>query len=332
MQRIIPATMRRPSSSPAALSFVLALAFLAQCSAFVLPPTPLAAASLRRQPHTVSKVLQPSLLFTRLCAPAAAAAAPVAPVGGSGSGLLPRLKTMAKNVVTGLPVIALSTISGGFLAGSLHSVTGTFGFLSIISYYTRFLFYFVSFAHSTSLNTHPHKGSTQSINFSFPASLPSSHFLQTSPNIPHKNKHIGPDHLAALLPRCIGKRWYQALRIGAVWGLGHGISAIIMGMVAFFLKGRLSSYSHSTLIPKLSLYTEVLIGVSLIIIGLLGLKEAASFEAPAVVMEADGTTAVASSSGTLKKVRFKHIVVVVIEQEMQCVSLPSLPLLSFSLI
>jgi cytochrome c biogenesis protein CcdA len=96
------------------------------------------------------------------------------------------------------------------------------------------------------------------------------------------------------------------LRIGAVWGLGHGISAIIMGMVAFFLKGRFSSYSHSTLIPKLSLYTEVLIGVSLIIIGLLGLKEAASFEAPAVVTEADGTTAVASSSGMLKKVRLRE--------------------------
>lgn len=79
-----------------------------------------------------------------------------------------------------------------------------------------------------------------------------------------------------------------------------------MGMVAFFLKGRLSSYSHSALLPKLSLYTEVLIGVSLIIIGLLGLKEAASFEPPAVVTELDGTTAVASSSGTLKKVRSRR--------------------------
>lgn len=79
-----------------------------------------------------------------------------------------------------------------------------------------------------------------------------------------------------------------------------------MGMVAFFLKGRFSSYSHSTLIPKLSLYTEVLIGVSLIIIGLLGLREAASFHAPAVVTEADGTTSLASSSGTLKKVRLKR--------------------------
>ncbi|TFJ87158.1 hypothetical protein NSK_001490 [Nannochloropsis salina CCMP1776] len=138
-------------------------------------------------------------------------------------------------MVTGLPLVAFSTISGGMLAGSLHAVTG-------------------------------------------------------------------PDHLAALLPRCIGKRWYQAMRIGAVWGLGHGISAIIMGMVAFFLKGRLSTYSHNTLIPKLSLYTEVLIGVSLIIIGLLGLKEAAHFDVSAVMpLEAEGSIAGSAASGAAKK-------------------------------
>jgi len=37
----------------------------------------------------------------------------------------------------------------------------------------------------------------------------------------HNSLATGPDHLAALLPRCIGKRWYQAMRIGAVWGLGE---------------------------------------------------------------------------------------------------------------
>jgi hypothetical protein len=62
-----------------------------------------------------------------------------------------------------------------------------------------------------------------------------------------------------------------------------------MGMAAFFLKGRLSSHH---LLPKLSLYTELLIGVSLIAIGLLGLKESASFEA-APELAAAG----ASSSG-----------------------------------
>jgi len=302
MQRIIPATMRRRSSFPAALSCLLALAFLlADACAFVQlrPPTPLAAASLRWQPHTISKVLEPSPLFTRLRAPAAAAAAPVAPAGASGSGLLPRLKTMAKNVVTGLPVVALSTISGGFLAGSLHSVTGTYVLQCVCQ---QMYSVFSSTLCPSHLSTHPPEGFTLEHRRLLPCIV--THYPHTLP--PTTYKHTGPDHLAALLPRCIGKRWYQALRIGAVWGLGHGISAIIMGMVAFFLKGRFSSYSHSTLIPKLSLYTEVLIGVSLIIIGLLGLKEAASFEAPAVVTEADGTTAVASSSGMLKKVRLRE--------------------------
>lgn len=62
-----------------------------------------------------------------------------------------------------------------------------------------------------------------------------------------------------------------------------------MGMAAFFLKGRLSSHH---LLPKLSLYTELLIGVSLIAIGLLGLKESAHFEAsPELATTAGGAGA-----------------------------------------
>jgi hypothetical protein len=63
-----------------------------------------------------------------------------------------------------------------------------------------------------------------------------------------------------------------------VCGIGHGLSAILMGAVAFFLKGRLSSsFSHGFL-PKFSLYTELLIGLSLVVIGVLGIKEAASYD------------------------------------------------------
>ena len=48
----------------------------------------------------------------------------------------------------------------------------------------------------------------------------------------------GPDHLAAVLPRCIGQRWWRAFPVGAVWAVGHGVSACLLGAVAFFLKGR----------------------------------------------------------------------------------------------
>lgn len=40
----------------------------------------------------------------------------------------------------------------------------------------------------------------------------------------------GPDHLAALLPRIMGQKWHNSMRIGAMWGLGHGFSAMAIGL------------------------------------------------------------------------------------------------------
>ena len=121
------------------------------------------------------------------------------------------LRSISKRLFLVLPFF-FSTFSGGFLAGSLHSVTG-------------------------------------------------------------------PDHLAALLPRCIGKSWGQALKVGAIWGLGHGASAFIMGFVAFMLKGRLEGFHFKgiNIVDQLSLYTEGLIGLSLIAIGLIGIQEGLSY-------------------------------------------------------
>jgi len=81
----------------------------------------------------------------------------------------------------------------------------------------------------------------------------------------------GPDHLAALLPRCIGKQWWAASKIGAIWGLGHGLSGMVLGMIAFFFKDKISGGSVAT---KLASFTEVAVGLSLILIGVLGLKDA----------------------------------------------------------
>jgi len=85
----------------------------------------------------------------------------------------------------------------------------------------------------------------------------------------------GPDHLAALLPRCCGQRWWRAARVGALWGTGHGISATILGLVAFGLKNRFTSVpSVVGLLHGASSAMEVAIGASLVVIGLLGMKEA----------------------------------------------------------
>lgn len=82
----------------------------------------------------------------------------------------------------------------------------------------------------------------------------------------------GPDHLAALLPPSIGRSGWNGLRIGTVWGLGHGLSAITLGLCAYFMKGQLLA-QHSDLFARLSDLTESVVGVSLVIIGIIGIRE-----------------------------------------------------------
>ena len=81
----------------------------------------------------------------------------------------------------------------------------------------------------------------------------------------------GPDHLAAILPPSVGQPGWYGLRIGATWGLGHGVSAIFLGICAYFLKGRMSS--KFKFLQKLSTLAESAVGVSLLAIGFLGIKE-----------------------------------------------------------
>jgi len=81
---------------------------------------------------------------------------------------------------------------------------------------------------------------------------------------------IGPDHLAALLPRCCGQAWYRAGSVGALWGMGHGVSATLLGLTAFALKTTL----NSKWLRATSHVTELAVGLSLIVIGVLGWKEA----------------------------------------------------------
>jgi cation diffusion facilitator family transporter len=77
----------------------------------------------------------------------------------------------------------------------------------------------------------------------------------------------GPDHLAALLPLCLGRRWYLAATTGAIWGLGHGVGAALVGLLGFALRGTLN-------LDALSGYMEAAVGISIIIIGATGLIEA----------------------------------------------------------
>ena len=82
---------------------------------------------------------------------------------------------------------------------------------------------------------------------------------------------IGPDHLAAIFPSTIGKNGYQAFKMGAAWGLGHGVSAFFLGITGFLLKDQMNSKLH--IFEKLSTVTESAVGVSLLLIGIVGIIE-----------------------------------------------------------
>ena len=92
-------------------------------------------------------------------------------------------------------------------------------------------------------------------------------------------QYAGPDHLAALLPRCCGQRWYKAGKVGALWGMGHGVSAIILGVLAFGLKAQVQKAPGvQSLLTGASHVMEIAVGLSLIVIGAMGIKEAKEWE------------------------------------------------------
>lgn len=82
--------------------------------------------------------------------------------------------------------------------------------------------------------------------------------------------------------------------------MGHGVSATILGLTAFGLKNRVSTMpAIKGLLIGASSAMEVAVGASLIFIGLLGIKEARSFEggggdeedSPLVMVEDDAVKA-----------------------------------------
>ncbi|CAM9709464.1 unnamed protein product [Discosporangium mesarthrocarpum] len=74
----------------------------------------------------------------------------------------------------------------------------------------------------------------------------------------------GPDHLAVLLPSCIGKPWSEAYKGGASWGLGHGVGASMFGVLAFTFREWLN-------VEAASKFLEPAVGVALLVIGFQGL-------------------------------------------------------------
>ncbi|GBG72294.1 hypothetical protein CBR_g11222 [Chara braunii] len=76
----------------------------------------------------------------------------------------------------------------------------------------------------------------------------------------------GPDHLAALAPLSIGRSKLESACVGALWGFGHDTGQVLFGLMFLLLKDRLR-------MDLLQTWGARIVGMTLIGIGLLGMKE-----------------------------------------------------------
>jgi sulfite exporter TauE/SafE len=90
----------------------------------------------------------------------------------------------------------------------------------------------------------------------------------------------GPDHLAAITPLA-ASRPRRAARSGLAWGMGHTGGVVVIALLSLLLRDFLP-------IGRLSAWSERLVGVVLIAIGLWGLRFALSSRLHAHVHEHDG--------------------------------------------
>uniref|UniRef100_A0A1J3F4S9 Urease accessory protein UreH n=1 Tax=Noccaea caerulescens TaxID=107243 RepID=A0A1J3F4S9_NOCCA len=93
----------------------------------------------------------------------------------------------------------------------------------------------------------------------------------------------GPDHLAALAPLSIGRTRMESAAVGALWGCGHEAGQLIFGLLFLILKDRLH-------IEVLRTWGTRVVGLTLLVIGGMGIKEASQMPEPSVVALEIGET------------------------------------------
>lgn len=94
----------------------------------------------------------------------------------------------------------------------------------------------------------------------------------------------GPDHLAAVAPLASARRGLRAAGAGARWGVGHALGVAVVGLVAVVLRGVLPA----GWLEAASGWSERLVGVVLVGIGLWGLRRAFGTRVHAHAHEHDG--------------------------------------------
>ncbi|GLJ17638.1 hypothetical protein SUGI_0307170 [Cryptomeria japonica] len=88
----------------------------------------------------------------------------------------------------------------------------------------------------------------------------------------------GPDHLAALAPLSIGRTRMESAAVGALWGCGHDAGQLIFGILFLILKDKLQ-------IELLRSWGARVVGITLLIIGGMGIKEASEVPEACVALE-----------------------------------------------
>jgi sulfite exporter TauE/SafE len=88
----------------------------------------------------------------------------------------------------------------------------------------------------------------------------------------------GPDHLAALAPLSIGCSRIESAAVGALWGCGHDAGQVMFGLIFLLLKDRLH-------IEVIRTWGTRVVGLTLLVIGAMGIKEASEVAAPCVALE-----------------------------------------------
>eukprot|EP00850_Spirogloea_muscicola_P023296 SM000345S12837 [mRNA] locus=s345:90936:92480:+ [translate_table: standard] len=90
----------------------------------------------------------------------------------------------------------------------------------------------------------------------------------------------GPDHLAALAPLSIGRSRLQSAAIGVLWGLGHDAGQLLFGALFIALKERLR-------MELVKSWGTRVVGLTLLAIGAMGVKEAREPVIPCVEGDED---------------------------------------------
>ncbi|XP_064961446.1 chloroplast protein FOR GROWTH AND FERTILITY 2-like isoform X1 [Musa acuminata AAA Group] len=88
----------------------------------------------------------------------------------------------------------------------------------------------------------------------------------------------GPDHLAALAPLSIGRTRIESAVVGALWGCGHDTGQVVFGLLFLMLKDRMH-------IEVIRTWGTRVVGLTLLVIGAIGFREASEVPMPCVALE-----------------------------------------------